>query len=242
MVHTLPDYTTKYKLTTIFSQLDTGELAARLDSINTYDRRGNVIWYDDFESTTLKWASSTDGAGAAVAVSTTAARNGSSSVKLTGGSDDGRFAAITKHLQLPVFKRIGLETSFTLDENVDFLQLSLTTLKSGVYATGILKVSLSDDKIYFYNSAEAWEAILTGLSLRKFTDLFYTVKLVVDWENLKYIRALFENQEVDLSDEDLPRPDAPIGDKVWVQIYICSLPGVNGISYIDDFIYTQNEP
>lgn len=217
------------------------KLEVKPGSVSTFDRRGNVVWYDDFESTTLKWITSMDGAGAAVALSSAAARNGASSVKLTGGSDDSRFAAITKHVQLPVFKKVGIEASFTLDENVDYLQMSLATVKLGIYTKAIVRVSQTDSKVYFYNSSEAMESIITGLSLRNFVDLFYTVKLVVDWENLKYARIMFENQEVDLSDEALPTPDAPIGDKIWVQIYVYSKNGVNGISYIDDFIYTQNE-
>ena len=46
MVHTLPDYSTKYRMTNVFGNIDHSELAARLGSPSTFDRRGNIIFMD----------------------------------------------------------------------------------------------------------------------------------------------------------------------------------------------------
>ncbi|GAH58675.1 unnamed protein product, partial [marine sediment metagenome] len=53
MVHTLPDYSTKYKMTNLFGNLDNSELAARIKPLSMLDRAGHLIWYDDFEADTL---------------------------------------------------------------------------------------------------------------------------------------------------------------------------------------------
>ena len=70
MVHTLPDYTTKYKTAIVFGNLDHAELAARLGSIDIYDRRGAVIDLDNFEAPYMRWIGETLGGGGNVTLTT----------------------------------------------------------------------------------------------------------------------------------------------------------------------------
>jgi len=49
-----PDYGQAGPTSLIATVPDLGELAARLGSNNTWDRRGFILWYDDFEASVLR--------------------------------------------------------------------------------------------------------------------------------------------------------------------------------------------
>ena len=55
MAHGHPDYGGAAPLATVYTLQDLAELAARLGSIDVFDRRGNVLLLDDFESGIKKW-------------------------------------------------------------------------------------------------------------------------------------------------------------------------------------------
>ncbi|MFH1593720.1 MAG: hypothetical protein ABID09_03365, partial [Candidatus Omnitrophota bacterium] len=86
MAHTNPDYTSKGKLNTITASTDNAELAVRLGSVVTFDRRGNVIFIDDFEGATLFWTTGGAGVGNVEALTAAWGKSGSQSCELTAGA------------------------------------------------------------------------------------------------------------------------------------------------------------
>ncbi|GAI49683.1 unnamed protein product, partial [marine sediment metagenome] len=58
-----PDYGSSAVKEVAGTLADMGELAARLSSIVEYDRRGDVVYLDDFEEPVLKWSPLAAGAG-----------------------------------------------------------------------------------------------------------------------------------------------------------------------------------
>ena len=87
-----PDYTKIVQVVDaedIFGKLSTiglAELAARLGSPTTYERRGALIFADIFDSGLSKWNTDTSGAGASVALTALYASVGKYSAMLTAGS------------------------------------------------------------------------------------------------------------------------------------------------------------
>ena len=57
----LPDYGMYAALENMGNLVDYGELATRLGSIVSFNREGNVIFWDDFEKTPIKWLNLTGG-------------------------------------------------------------------------------------------------------------------------------------------------------------------------------------
>ena len=136
MVHTLPDYTSKWKMDKIFANIDDAELAARLGSQNTYDRRGNTIWMDDFEAPSLKWAKVLSGAGAAITINAEHPYRGSQHLKLVGGSTVNRRAQALKYFSYLHVSNVGAEVAFTADANVLYFILELMSF-DGTYYTEV---------------------------------------------------------------------------------------------------------
>ena len=82
MVHTLPPWTSKYRLVKIFANVDVAELVVRLGSPVSFDRRGNVVLIDDFAASVIKWSYPGYGTGNGHELSTAWAKSGSQSLKL----------------------------------------------------------------------------------------------------------------------------------------------------------------
>ena len=119
MVHTLPDYTTKYKTVRVFANLDHAELAARINNINTYDRRGNIMWWDDFEGSILLWDIGGSGTGRNAELSTAEPLVGSQCCKLTTGDAINNEGGIFRFFQLPTTTTLGAEISFRIWPNIN---------------------------------------------------------------------------------------------------------------------------
>jgi hypothetical protein len=241
MVHTLQDYTTKYKLATIFSHIDEAELAARLGSIITFDRRGNVIWMDDFESGVAKWNLSGNGTGNTQLISTTRARNGSNSLALTCGSDLGVYSRMIKYLEPPVNSSIGFEFSFSIDANITKIE-AIARFYDGTYNRyGYFKIDVTNAKIQYMNSAAGWVDLLVGISWITNTSYFYTIKMVCDFLNDTYLRVVLRDKTYDLSSVELRKVASATYPRFELEITAYGTAVTNAVAYIDDIIFTQNE-
>lgn len=242
MVHTLPDGTTKYRMVTVFGQIDTGELAARLNSIVTHDRRGNVVWMDDFEAPTLKWKTSTPNTGDEVALYITSTKTGSIAAKLTTGDQIDDVVSMYKYFQRPVMKRLGFEFSTTINANTKFV-------------TGIIWVQYGS-KLYYgtiyldVQNSKVWYADVGGTPVELDSDYgfvtddkaWYTLKIVIDSELKEYVRVI-------LNGKTYPMPGIKLhtnsGTALWflaVQIDHVTATTANNAIYVDNVIITQDEP
>lgn len=242
MVHTLPDYTTKYRMTQIFGQIDTGELAARLGSPSTQDRRGNVIWMDDFEHSSAKWDLLSQGDGAAAAINNTRSWTGSQSMKHTTASDPPNFNHMRKDFsQLPA-GRIGAELQAWFSHANIEMHLYLYGYSSVGSYEGALKLDLNADTLSYQPSVGDDVVICHDVPWVVDLEMWLMLKLVIDWENNEYIRAILGHTVYDLSGIPLKTNGTGVAPRSRVYIYFVSKDNNNREIYVDNFILTQNEP
>ncbi len=93
------------------------ETASRLGSIDTFDRRGQVLWMDDFEGGISKWTLSGD-AGYTIAASTDYAESGLVSCKMVTNAVLNNYAQIARMMPIPSLSKIGCEFSFIANNNL----------------------------------------------------------------------------------------------------------------------------
>jgi len=242
MVHTLPDYTTKYKMATIFGQIDTGELAARLGSIDTFDRRGNVVWMDDFEGPILKWDVIAVGTGAAVVLDTTYVKNGSQSVKLTTGDAVGNYAEISRSLSLPVETRLGLEASFTSTDHLSYYYFSLAIYDGSLEHIARITYKPPTDILEARDSPTTSKTIASALKLYPLEGLFNTIKFVIDYSTKKYVRCILNEVEYPIPTVTYATATNYTTPYAKLIIHIVTGYNSNQSMYLDNVIFTQNEP
>ena len=242
----LPDYsapkpTGQVSQGPVFTLTDLAEVAARLKSIDTHDRRGNVIWLDDFEDGITKWFTSTGGVGASAAASADYARNGILSARLVTGDLIDDFADMTHFSPFPVRSRVGFEASYS-HVNVNFSIIHQMVFYDGQFEhIAAIRFDDTTGMFQYRDSTGAWVEFCADPILWS-VPRFMTLKLVIDLNSFKYVRVIIGNVEYDLSNIDYRHP-ASAALAQWQQnITLYTAVNANRIIHVDDVILTQNEP
>ncbi len=242
MAHGQPDFGMYAIAETIYKLTDMGELAARLGSIVTHDRRGDVVWLDDFEDNINKWIVGGTGTGWAGALSTDYAKHGAKSAKLTTGDAVNNTALLSRYFAVSALRKLGIECSFILNYDLSFGQILIQNTEAALSHQGQIRIYPSGGELKYLDGDGNWQSIATGLLPVASLNIFHVMKLVVDFELNKYVRLIFNNHEYDLAGIDL----FPLNVALY-PIAEVELRGVNGVAantsfYVDDAIITQNEP
>ena len=238
----LPDWYNIKKAGAISALGDLGELAVRLGSPVTFDRRGDVIFIDSFEEGLLKWSTEIVGSGAAVALSHDAARCGGWSCKLTAGAQEEESALISHYIPYPVLGRLGFECSFAFDNQLKRLVMSAALYDGDEALTATVQYNYADKKLQYLGTDLAWHDVATGLDLYLAGNPFWIWKLVVDYSARKFVRLIMNNVEYDVSGIAVAQAVSTVNPCLLFHVANYTLGGSTRIVYIDDVIVYQNEP
>jgi hypothetical protein len=218
------------------------ELAARLGSIDVYDRRGNVIWMDDFSKGKGAWAEGLYGTGAAIAIDTTYPKWPPFCLKMTGGSDAGRSCQIFNHVAPQVLGPVGLETSVAFFNAFSALRIAIIRYDGTNRYHAQIELNDASDKIYYYDSDGNYTELDDLPDLKDDYGEYHNIKLVTDLSTDTYVRFLLNQTSYDLSDYSMFSEANTEAAKVLVRLYFYSNTGSNAICRVGGVIVTQNEP
>lgn len=242
MAHTMPPWTSRYKMTTVFGHIELSELAARLGSPNIFDRHGHMVFMDDFESGTLFWGTGGNGTGSSVDLVGDWAKTGSQSVKLTAGEGADGSANIVRYFGIKIIGKIGAEFSFTLDAETAYVELNIRYYNGTYLYSFDTRYDLANTKIQGYNGAASWSDIETGVILEAANDTFHTMKLVVDIQNLTLSKIYLDDFEEDISSFTPVISGSALAPCIRVCITHKSANAAVKHIWVDDFILTVDEP
>lgn len=224
------------------AQINLAEHAARTGSIVTFDRRGDVIWYDDFESSLNKWVAGGSGTGNSVAISTARARNGGNSVLLTAGSSQALNASISHQQPLPTLGPVGFEISVNIQSAINRFSLIINYNDGATLHQSEITWRDTENDLRYLDSSANYVTFAADVDLF-FTDrLFHTCKLIIDPNTGKYISFVLNNTRYSLSDIDLYTAASATLPNLEVIAQLRGRSGNNDTTYVDDAILTQNEP
>lgn len=238
MAHGQPDFGMYQLAKTIYRLADMGELAVRLGSIVTYDRRGDVIFMDDFEGGEMKWVDPT----AYVVVSTDYAFTGSFSCKLTPPAAIGGDRFIGRSIFPGVLGKYGLETTLLLHSDVDMPRIQIGHLVDGVAHFYVVRYRIAAKTLEYQTGLDAWTEFADGLELFKADPCWHKFKLVADLATNKFARLLIDEHTYDISSYDPYVGTTAIQNAISVLIGGERAAAVTGSMYVDNAIVTQNEP
>lgn len=228
--------------------VDRAELAARLGGLSTFDRRGDVVWFDDFEGVQLKWSKiflDTTGTLGLIARTTANPKSGKACCKLVTGATLNDWSFIEKYLALPAHIRFGVEVSFLLDTGTEQLFDIRMRVANGtnIYYSAVI-ANCSTNKITYLNSAGAQVAVADWYPPKDTVNAktgYITAKFVIDYGLGKYVRAMVGNVAIDLSSYILQA----VANTDYYLYISCGLKTLEGASHscvVDDIIITKNEP
>jgi len=239
MAHGFEDYGASKAARTVHATTDMAEESVRVGAVSSVDRRGNVIEYDDFEAATMKWSLE---AGFGTTVKSNAyARSGDYSVNLRTGAVEGDANTLSKYIVYPVPSRLGFEIWYRDQGGMGRINLEAEVRDQVDTYDVRLRYDEETNRLEYYDAAGAWQEIDTyAFGPRNL--VFWPMKLVYDVINHQYVRALFMNYEYDLTGIPARRSGAGAAPHVGVTIETITLIDFAWDIYVDDFIFTQNEP
>lgn len=242
MAHGAPDYSNVKSEQAIYTLLDLGELAARLGSIDVFDRSGNLVWMDDFEAATLNWQSGNNGTGSAVALSTASRLRGNQSCLLTTGSDGTWSAQIYRYLSIPNLSHYSLELAFAADSDITTLTWYIdhvVGLAEHQYKVVYNRITKT---LSYLNSGGGLTVFATNVNLLTATWIFHVGKLTVDLTTGKYKQFRLNQTTWDLTGIAAQSGASIFPDYFEVFFGAVGKALANALCYVDNALLKQNEP
>ncbi len=242
MAHGHPDWRRGQGSLITFLVTDLGELAARLGSIDTYDKRGDVLWMETFEAGLGHWELSPAGTGSRIGTSAQFARNGTHSCFIIPGSDAGLLATITRHTAFTSLSPWGIEFHFMLRANITLVSLRFTIRDGATLFDFRARLDRNDASLKVLVPPFDLATVATGVLTANQDGLFHPLKLVVDPVTRFYRRFLFGHRTVDISSRQPVTSADATAPRITIEIEVTGTAGQNPALFLDDVILTQNEP
>jgi hypothetical protein len=217
-----------------------GELAVRGHAPPVpFDKRGNVAYWDRFESTTMKGIDSSD-ANSSVALSANTSYDGDFSLRLNAAAGE---VAKDRYYHTELHDdKVGISFIFaTADVTNTIIYLWVYhRVGDGNGYVGLVKINLGTNVIYVNDGSDQNVGTLQYHGTIRNWSL---VKVVVDFSSMKYHRLIVSGQEIDVSAYNLVYFAAPATRRQFDIIlgYENNGSGVK-TAYMDNYVITDNEP
>jgi len=223
--------------------INRAELAARLGSIVTFDRSGDVIWLEDFEDGIHRAEIDLSGLGATVEWSAERSLRGVYALKMTAGSDASRYAEVKGYLPFPALSRIGYEAATTTDANTEQIEAYIHLYTGTMMLEWGFKFVAATTAVSLITLGGVWVPIFSGALPYFETRLFNLSKLGIDPSAGTYYKMV--TGPITMPIAAVPcNVTVPDLTQMHLELFykITSKPATNAVVYIDSMIMTQNEP
>ena len=237
-----PDYSKYLSGSVRFSLQDMGELAARLKSPMVYDRRGELMWYDQCGHGLGSWFLQGGGAGFAHETIADNVFLGNYCYRLTAGATLNKLARITKQMALFDVSSIGLEVAWFHNSGVETFDIKIQIAHDGFQYQGALRHDITNGKVQYQNSSNVWTD-LDSITFPLISGSAYRFsKLVVNYNANVYRRVMIGTNHY--NDLVFPIYNAGASPTHFFQVVleVTSVSGSNGIVHVGQIIVTSNEP
>jgi len=223
-------------------RIGNAELATRLGSAKSWDWRGDQYFYTDFSSGVGNIMKYPAGTGSSIVVSPDYCVNGGYSLKMTAGSDGDEWAYIFTHVDHSPSLMMGLEVHFSGNLYFEHFYIQLTRYLAGKIWNAALMVEPNGfPDMFIKNAAGVWTDVgdnVMGVN----TEMFNHMKVVANFDTLKYERVMWGDTEVNVSDYNLYQSGSGYLNQVIIRVHLQARSGNADSRYLDYVLCTVNEP
>ncbi len=241
MAHGAPDYSNVKKDGFVFRIDDMAELAVRLGSIVSYDRRGDVYWFYGFDYGIGDLLESTVGASSTVSLRTDFYEHPPFACRLTAGGDAGNYATISRRLATPSTVNVGTQVSIRPSSSSADIRLYIENFNGTSRFRSKLRLNPQVGTLQIEDDTEGWVTIATGLPAFTSIAHFIHMKVIMDITTNKYVKAVLDDTEYDISDYDAAESSSSISKSILASVYNLSTESGNDSINVDNLIVTINE-
>lgn len=242
MVHGTPDYGGSAPKITTYKLDDQAELAARLGSIVSYDRRGEVLWLQDFTEGGQPFQVAGFGIGGDGYLSCAGALSGGICLCLQTDVLPGDYERVYQHAYYQVEGGIGQEIWFTVAANLRDVRMRVI-MYSGVrsydyqvrYRQITGELSVQDD-------SGAWPVIGVLGPLDTLYGSYHPFKMVFNTLTHRYVRVMLVDKVFPVSGIGCFEAGIVSAKSMVSMIYVTAEAAGGCAVNLDNWIMTQNEP
>lgn len=237
----VPDDSDVTQIGDLYRLLDMGELAARLGSIVTYHRLGNVVWMDGFETGMAAWTATYSGTGAGVRVSNLSALSGGASLMLNTGIGGTPSAQVSHTLAPGNTTTYGVCLGFTLDVSLAQLIFFLEAVRAGYTQKYRIRIRPTANEMDYWDETGNWHLLSALPPMLWDARVYHLAKMVVDVESASYGLLYLNEKSYDMR-MLLPQVQSYAGAEfVRLTLQAVGDGTFPALVYVDNVVMTTNE-
>ena len=222
----------------IYTSTDMGELAARLKSSDVFDRRGNIVWFDDFEDGVQKWTVVGD-AGFGYAWDADHPHHSGHSLKFWTGAGAWWETYVSTWCPYPTLSKMGFEVAFRPDTELGALHFYTQMNDGTVQHRADIAYNLVTDRWTYLNAAGGYTFLPADIIIP--VDHYSIIKVVCDFETDEYVRLIVNNATFNLGGIGIRATPSVVGPYLGATVNIVNQALGASTCYMDSAIITQNE-
>jgi len=222
--------------------VDYGELAARLGSVVTFNREGNIVFWDNFENTPLKWDILKTIGTETAKYAKESSLSGGQSVKMSTVADISSDVTIERYFPIFCEKKQGIEAAIKGSETPAVIYFLFWMVYKGLNYYFRIKIDSNANVLQYYDNNPYWVTFEDNLGLAQADYLFHHFKLVIDLETKRYVRFIMDRREYTIDDGVYTWSAGNENDYFRASIMLKNVSASVCDIYVDNFVLTQNEP
>lgn len=220
---------------------DSGELACRLFSPLTHDRRGQVVHIDNFTYNLAPYALELIGTGAMISLVDGTARTPPYSAQFQAGADLAMEAALSFNSAPPANFRIGVQCFLAFETPPRFWKITIILQYDFMYTEAVLRWDSAAGKLQIVDETRTFRNIDEYFSLYGGMHMWHHFKLGFDFYNNRYLYALVDGKQYDLTSYRGYQMGLGVSNHLSAEIRHTASGSSDRVSWIDDLIITQAE-
>jgi hypothetical protein len=220
---------------------DVNELAARLGGCNTYDRRGNVIYVDDFGAGLSRYSVDSSSGNGTLTLEAKGSLHSGLAAHIAEPAGSGAFTYMATSFGTQASPALGLEVAFQAlgTDAVYVFRMDVSLAKS--YYAGAIKWDAGNDKLQYLGSDGNYHDLVASPRLYESVDEFNLLKFALDVETGKYLRCLYNADAASMATLALwPDTVGPI-DYIRLELRAYATARAPGGMLVSHIIATVNE-
>jgi len=241
MPHGRPDWYNITPMIQVHASEDVNELAARLGSVDVWDRRGNVVFIDDFSHGVLPYDASYSGAGSSIRLEAYYTATGTPSLVLDPGPNEGDYAYVGLRAPTAGSKVIGFEAAINPLTSDASANLRLQQYDGTRHYEYVVRIDKDDGSLSYKSDSGSYVTLSSGAIWPNLVNYFHRLKVVVDLGSHEYVRCLLNDEAHSLVGEGGYDVEATSYSDLRFRCYAGYEQARGGAVVIDYIVVTINE-
>jgi len=242
MAHGTPDWSSTGPSDIIAGVVDLGELAVRLGSPNTLERKGNVVLLNPLTGAVDSVLADVSGAGSYIELSRKYHRGDGWAVHLCADGTAGAYVGISQLSSLPVSGLVGVEFDASFNVYTQYAMLEATALVGTLQYKAKVRLNYPTNTLEYYNDAGVWTTLASDVYPYPVPYVFHCWKLVIDLDVGKYNRFILNDTVFPMTQSINYVTLGQNQNLLSARFSNWSQSGYQSESYVDCAIFTINEP